>query len=216
MSTGLRARPSADREPIGLVVRPEPTVNTTLRTALLSLSALTLLATACGDDDDGGGASPVVADAWVREPAAGTSRTAAYANITNEGDEAITLVAASTPLTDQVEIHETLVDEEGTMAMQEREDGFVIEAGDTLVMEPGGPHVMLLDVDPADVTGEIEITYEFDGADDVTVQADVEALAAGDEMGDMDSDDTDDMDSDDMDDMESDDMSDMESDTTEG
>jgi hypothetical protein len=67
---------------------------------------------------------------------------------------------------------------------------------------------MLLDVDPADVTGEIEITYEFDGADDVTVQAVVEALAGDGEM--------DDMDSGEMDDMDSGEMDDMESDTTEG
>ncbi len=197
------------------------------RTALLSLSALALVATACGDDDDSASSSPVVADAWIRQPAEGTSATAAYATITNEGDEAITLVGASTPLTDTVELHETMMDDEGTMSMQEKEGGYEIAAGASLVMEPGGAHVMLLDVDPAEVTGEIELTFDFDGADDVTVEAPVEALpTSGDDAMEMDhSEHGDEMDMDeDHDhegedhegemDMESDDE--MESDTTEG
>ena len=172
-------------------------MNTTLRTTLLAVSALALVATACGDDEDNASSGPTIADAWIREPAAGTTATAAYATITNDGDEDITLIGASSPLTDQVELHETLMDDEGMMSMQQKEGGFVIEAGTSLVMEPGGAHVMLLDVDPADVTGEIEITYDFDGADHVTVQAPVEPLPAGDDMaeggdmGDMDHDGTD-------------------------
>lgn len=193
-------------------------MNTTFRTTLLSLSALALVVTACGSDDDGASASPVVADAWIREPAAGTTATAAYATITNDADEAVTLVGASSPLTDQVELHETLMDDDGTMSMQEREDGFVIEAGASLVLEPGGAHVMLLNIDPADVTGEIEITFDFEGADDLTVQAPVEALptgedmADGDDMGDMDHEDTN------SDEMESDEMGsdEMGSETTAG
>ena len=218
--------PPIVREPTGLVGRPEPTVNTTLRTALLACSALALVATACGDDDTAS-ASPVVADTWIREPAAGTTATAAYATITNDGDAAVTLVGASSPLTDAVELHETSVGEDGTMSMQEREDGFVIEAGASLQLEPGGAHVMLLDVDPADVTGEIELTFDFDGAEDVTVLASVEALPTGEDMagGDMGDMDHEDMDSGDMDheDMESGDMDsgdtssdDVDSDTTDG
>jgi copper(I)-binding protein len=200
-----------------------PTVNTRFRTAILAVAALGLVATACGDDD-AATSSPVVSDPWVREPAAGATATAAYAVITNDGDEAITLVGASSPLTDVVEIHETSMADDGTMSMREKEGGFVIEAGDSLVMEPGGAHVMMLDVDPADVTGEIEITYDFDGADPVTVQAPVQPLPTGDDMAEMDHDDSGDMDDTDgdMDDTDGDmddtdgDMDDMGSDTTEG
>lgn len=194
------------------------TVNQRFRTAVLAVAALGLLATACGDDD-GATSTAVISDPWVREPAEGTTATAAYAVITNDGDEAITLVGASSPLTDDVEIHETSMAEDGTMSMQEKEGGFVIEAGGRLVMEPGGAHVMMLGVDPAEVTGEIEITYDFDGADSVTVQAPVQPLPTGDDMAEMDHDDTDDMDemnggADDTD-GDTDDM-DMGSETTDG
>ncbi len=195
------------------------TVNTRSRTAILAVAAIGLVATACGDDDDGATSSPVISDPWVRAPAEGATATAAYAVIANDGDEAITLVGASSPLTDEVEIHETMMADDGTMSMQEKEGGFVIEAGDSLVMEPGGAHVMMLDVDPAEVTGEIEITYDFDGADPVTVQAPVQPLPAGDDMAEMDHDDSgdmDDMDGETDDNGEMDDNGDTGSDTTDG
>jgi copper(I)-binding protein len=195
-------------------------VNLRFRTTALAVAALALVTTACGDDDDGAGSSPVVSDAWVREPAEGATATAAYAVITNDGDEAITLVAASSPLTDQVELHETSMADDGTMSMQEKESGFVIEAGDSLVMEPGGAHVMMLDVDPAEVAGEIEITYDFDGADPVTVQAAVQPLPAGGDMAEMEHDDSGEMDEMDGDTGDSGDtdgeMDDMGSETTDG
>jgi copper(I)-binding protein len=108
----------------------------------------------------------------------------------------VTLVGASTPLTDDVQLHETLTGDDGAMSMQE-EGGFAIEAGASLSLEPGGAHVMLLDVGGVDVTDPVDITFEFDGADPVTVSATVEALGAGtDDMGDIDDmDDTDTVDS---------------------
>ena len=123
-----------------------------------------------------------VADAWVREPAAGQTTSAAYATITNDGDTEVTLVSASVPFDATVEIHETIMGEDGAMQMQERPDGFEIAAGQTFTLEPGGPHVMLLDIDPADITGTVEVTLVFDDGTEVTVPAEVRTL---DDMGDM-------------------------------
>jgi periplasmic copper chaperone A len=137
-----------------------------------------------------------VTDVWVRQPAEGQTASAAYGTITNDGDDDVTLVGGSVPFDATVEIHETLMGDDGAMQMQEREDGFVIAAGESFVLEPGGPHIMLLDIDPADFVGEIDITMIFDDGTELTVSAPVRSLD-GMDMGGMD--DTGDMD-DDMDD----------------
>lgn len=162
-------------------------------------------------NDEMGGAEVTVgaitvADAWVREPAEGQTTSAAYATITNDGDAEVTLVSASVPFDATVEVHETLMDADGTMQMQERPDGFAIAAGESFTLEPGGPHIMMIDIDPADITGTIEVTLVFDDGTEVTIPAEVRTV---DGMGDMD-----DMDED-MEDT-GDDMDDMESDTTDG
>lgn len=180
--------------------------------APLALAGLAITAAACGSDDGssgngdssgggGGDGGVTVTDVWVREPAEGTTATAAYGVISNDTDQTVTLVGASTPVTDEVEIHETLMSDDGAMSMQEREDGFAIDAGDSFTLEPGGAHVMLLDVDAADITDPVEITFDFDGADAVTASASVESVA--DEMDDMDHGGTD------MDDEMDEDMEDM-------
>ncbi len=127
-----------------------------------------------------------VTGAWVRQPAEGQTTSAAYATIENTGDADITLVGGSVPFDATVEIHETLMDAAGTMQMQQREDGFVIAAGETFTLEPGGPHIMMLDIDPADFVDEVQITMIFDDGTEVTVTAPVRPLDAmpGD-MGDM-------------------------------
>ena len=126
-----------------------------------------------------------VTDVWARQPAMGQTTSAAYGSITNNSDTDITLIGASVPFGATVEIHETLMDDDGTMQMQEREDGFVIAAGATFVLEPGGPHIMMLDIDPADIVGEIEVTMIFDDGTEVTVTAPVRELAGMGDMGSM-------------------------------
>jgi len=131
-----------------------------------------------------------VTDAWVRQPAEGQTRSAAYGTITNNGDTDITLVGGSVPFDATVEIHETLMDDEGVMQMQERPDGFVIAAGATFELEPGGPHVMMLDIDPADFVDSVDVTLIFDDGTELTVTAPVRSLDGmdmetdmGDDMG---------------------------------
>ena len=133
-----------------------------------------------------------VTDAWVRQPAEGQTASAAYGTISNDGDTDIVLVGGSVPFDATVEIHETLMDDEGTMQMQEREEGFVIAAGASFQLEPGGPHVMMLDIDPADFVDEVEVTLIFDDGTELTVTAPVRSI----DGMDMDSDMDDDMDSD--------------------
>jgi copper(I)-binding protein len=164
----------------------------TLGPSLLAPLAAVALASglvACGDDDDDSGddaGSVTVEAAWVRQPAEGQTASAGYAVVTNTSDGEITLVGASTDdlSVDAVEIHETLMADDGTMSMQEREAGFTIAPGESLTLEPGGPHVMMLGIDPAALTDDIDLTLEFEGADPVTVTAELREIGA-DEEGEM-------------------------------
>jgi periplasmic copper chaperone A len=123
-----------------------------------------------------------VTDAWVRQPAEGQTTSAAYGTITNNGDADVTLVGASVPFDATVEIHETLMGDDGAMQMQEREDGFVIPAGGSFTLEPGGPHIMMIGVDPADIVDSVEVTMIFDDGTELTVNAPVRELTG---MSDM-------------------------------
>jgi copper(I)-binding protein len=128
-----------------------------------------------------------VTGVWMREPAEGQTRSAAYGTIINDGEADVTLVSASVPFEATVEIHETIMGDDGSMQMQEVPEGFVVPAGGSFTLEPGGPHIMLIDIDPADITGTIDVTMVFDDGTEVTVGAPVRPLVM-DGVDDMESD----------------------------
>lgn len=149
--------------------------------APVALAALAVGAVGCGDDDDAGSGSDsgegvTVTEVWAREPAAGADRTAAYGEVTNQSDGEVTLIEVRSPVGSSVELHETFVDDAGTMSMQEREDGFLLEPGDNLVLEPGGAHIMIFEVTAEELADPFELTFVFDGADEVTAPVEVVAL----------------------------------------
>ena len=151
--------------------------------ALVAVAALSLAA--CGGDDAASepaeteasaGVEMSIADAWSRQPAAGQSVSAAYGILSNPGDVDVTVVSASSPISTRVELHETLVDDDGMMSMVEREQGFVVPARGEFAFEPGGPHVMFLDIDAASYPDEVEVTLEFDRVEPLTFMAEVRAI----------------------------------------
>jgi periplasmic copper chaperone A len=148
---------------------------------LLGVVGAVLALTTCGSDNMSTTSGEVtVEEAWVREPAAGQTTVAVYATVVNGTDHEVTLLEATSPLTDDVSVHETEIAGDGTMSMGERDGGVRIEAGTSFVLEPGGAHVMLDGVDGGDVLAPVEVTFVFDdGSDaglDVTVEAEVRPL----------------------------------------
>jgi copper(I)-binding protein len=106
----------------------------------------------------------------------GSDRPAAgYMTITNPGTEADALVGVSSPIATSVEIHETMADPSGMMAMSPI-DRLDIASGGTVKLEPGGYHLMLMGVTqmPA-VGGTVQLTLTFEKAGQVVVQAEVRA-----------------------------------------
>jgi hypothetical protein len=155
-----RARPGAPR-PRAL-----------LAAGLLALGAA---ATACRP---GGPPAPeiVVEDAWARPTRAapgphGGATSAAYMTIRNRGDAPDRLLAASAgDLAGATELHRSLI-EEGVMRMRPA-DVVEIAPGEAVRLEPGGLHVMLIDVARELRPGDrftLSLTFERTGTVEVEV-----------------------------------------------
>ena len=85
----------------------------------------------------------VVEGAWSRA-SIGTSRPgAAYMTIRNTGDEAVTLTKIHTDIAMMPEIHRTSTNEQGVSSMAPTGE-IEIGPGETVALEPGGLHAMLM------------------------------------------------------------------------
>lgn len=168
-----------------------------------ALFALLFVASGCGSSGE-----VTVSDLWARPPAPGQTNGVLYGTITNDTGDAVTFIGASVGDVARTELHESTMTD-GVMSMQARPDGFVIEAGESLVLEPGGPHVMLREASSDDFpTDDLAATFTFGSGDEVVGVAAVETLTLDADDADHDMSEMDDMDE--MDDMsEMDEMSDM-------
>jgi len=131
-----------------------------------------------------------ISDSWVRssDMSGEGGMTGMFMQISNPGAESITLVSGSSDA-GMVEIHETVMGDDG-MQMQEIDAGIEIAAGSTVILQPGGLHVMLMNLSEGVEAGdEITVDLEFDGHPNVSVTAVAKPSEAGDEEyhSDMDS-----------------------------
>lgn len=119
-----------------------------------------------------------VSDAWAR-PTIGQSRmSAAYLRIANESDTDDALTGVQSPEAEAVELHQTKMTPVGVMQMRKVEGGLAIPAGGTLVLEPGGTHLMLLGVKDALSEGDaLVLTLDFERAGTVEIRVPVKTAA---------------------------------------
>jgi copper(I)-binding protein len=101
-----------------------------------------------------------------------------FLTIENEGPEADRLISASSPAAAEVQIHEMAM-EGDVMKMRQLADGLELPAGQTVVLAPGGFHLMFMGLKQAFVEGEtVAVTLTFEKAGSVEVLLPVEAAAA--------------------------------------
>ncbi|WP_407319446.1 copper chaperone PCu(A)C [Isoptericola halotolerans] len=141
------------------------------------LAAASLALVGCSTSDDGAAASETSAapagdsvtinDAWVK--AADSGMTAAFGELVHNGSADATVVSATTEASSALELHETVENDAGEMVMREVEGGFVIPAGQELDLEPGGNHIMLMDLTDPLQAGE-EVTFTLTFSDDSTYE----------------------------------------------
>lgn len=165
----------APRQPIeGAIVK---SMRTTALVAMLMLAIA-----ACGVD----AASGVEVDgAWARTSPAMASAGVAYMDLTAPEDDELVSAAVDDSIAGAVEVHETVLAEhtgdsvsDDTMAgmgemMMQRVDGIQLPAGETVSLQPGGYHIMLLDLAAPLETGQtfdLTLTFANEGEQVVTVE----------------------------------------------
>ena len=131
------------------------------------VAAITVCLAACG----GSSSDLVVRDVRIGEPSG--PNAAMYLTVENDTDGADVLESASTEVAGSVEIHETIEGDDGTMGMRPLDAPLEVEAGATLVLEPGGLHMMLVDVERLEVGDTVDVTLQWQNAGEIHVEAEV-------------------------------------------
>lgn len=103
-------------------------------------------------------ASVVAEAAYFRLPVPGRDVSSAYLTLRNTSEQALGLTEFSSEQVRAIELHEH-VHKDGVMQMR-RVEQFVLPAGDTLVMQPGGYHLMLFGLSESLAEGD-KITIEL-------------------------------------------------------
>lgn len=147
-----------------------------MRSFGIATLALALLATAppvLADGED-----VVVEDAWSRA-SIGTSRPGvAYMTLRNTGAEPVVVTGLRTDLAMMPMIHATTTDAQGVTRMSHIEE-VEIAAGEAVALEPGGLHVMLMDLQQPMVEGEsYALSVIFADGTEATVEVPILGIAA--------------------------------------
>lgn len=116
-----------------------------------------------------------VTDAWARPAMSMSGAGAAYLTITNGTAQDDALIAVKTSAASNPELHETTAMGSGMTGMQPV--GKVpVPAGQTVKLEPGGYHIMLINLTSELKAGAtIQLTLTFEKAGDISVTAEVRA-----------------------------------------
>ncbi len=139
-------------------------MNPILRPLVLTLSGVFLMS--CGGSGRSDSPSIKVEGGWARamplmeEEGGGSTNSAVYFLLRNEGGETDRLTGGETDAAAAVQIHQSRIVND-VMRMQ-RVDGLDIPAGDAVELRPGGLHIMLSGLTRSLVEGEeIDLTLHF-------------------------------------------------------
>jgi len=125
----------------------------------------------------------VISTPWSRATQPGAAVAAGYVAITNKGTTAERLISFKTDLAGQPEVHE-MSNEGGVMKMRPLPKGLVIPAGATVKLEPGGYHLMLMQLKQPLAAGQrYKATLVFEKAGPVEVEFEVRAMGDGPKKG---------------------------------
>ncbi|NNC92052.1 MAG: copper chaperone PCu(A)C [Acidimicrobiia bacterium] len=124
------------------------------------LLVLLLIAAGCSDGDPEG---LRLDDPWARPSPSVATTAAFFVTIENSSDVGETLVRATTDACRVTELHMSSMTD-GVMRMQQMADGIEIPALTTVVLQPGGLHIMCIDK-IADFAPDEELTVDLEFRD---------------------------------------------------
>jgi copper(I)-binding protein len=118
-----------------------------------------------------------IESSWARATPPGGKAGGAFVTLRNTGDAPDRLVSAMSGIAERVELH-THIKDGDVMRMREVEGGIPLPPGETVMLQPGGLHIMLLGLSQglkADSRFPLTLTFEKAGS----VQIDVPVQAMG-------------------------------------
>lgn len=111
---------------------------------------------------------------WVKANTTG-GMTSAFATLVNDTEAPVVLTGTTTEdVAGSVELHETVLNPDtGATAMQVMAEPITIDPGESYMLEPGGDHIMLMDLQCGLYPGDkLDITLQFqDGAEQTLTAA---------------------------------------------
>lgn len=117
--------------------------------------------------------------AWLRAVPPVSSSMAGYLSLTNNTDAAITLIGGHAEFAHHTMVHDMQPQEDGTRRMVHAGE-LVIQAGETLVLAPGGLHMMLMGLSEVPERGTSPtVCLTFAENDEVCIEMPVQDSAEG-------------------------------------
>ena len=115
---------------------------------------------------------------WTRATLPNAPVAGGYMTLTNGGSTPDRLVGGSSPVAKAVEVHEMSM-QDGIMKMRQLPDGLEIPAGQSVKLEPGSYHLMLIGPKERLTKGmRVPLTLKFEKAGTVDVELAVDSVAA--------------------------------------
>jgi periplasmic copper chaperone A len=141
--------------------------------ALLGLLFLTASAAAHEYSSHG----VTVAHPWARATPGGATVGGAFFEMKAARGHSDRLIGAHSALARSAEVHKDSV--EGGIAKMRRLDGIALREGTSVVLKPGGYHVMLMDLAAPLKEGDLlKLTLVFEKAGEIEVEATIEPVGA--------------------------------------
>ncbi len=123
----------------------------------------------------------VISDSYARSASPHAKTGAAFMQIENTGPEADRLIDARSDAAKRVELHTHIITD-GVAQMVHVEEGFALEPGQTVSLQRGGKHVMLMGLNGPFVHGEtVTITLVFEQAGEITIEVPIDLERTPDE-----------------------------------
>jgi hypothetical protein len=145
--------------------------------ALFAFSSLQFLANQVHAADYKVG-SIQIGQPWARATPKGASSGAAYMTVSNTGSAAQRLSCVSSDAAAQCQIHEMTMDG-GVMKMRPVQGGLEVKPGETVMLKPGGFHIMLVGLkEPLQAGKSLDATFKVEGGDTVQVEFPIAAIGA--------------------------------------
>jgi len=114
---------------------------------------------------------------WSRATPPGAKVGVGYLEIRNNGAQPDRLLSASTSVAKRVEMH--ITEQAGEVAKMRQLRAFEVPGRERLALEPGGAHLMLVDlVQPLKKGERFSMTLRFERAGELEVQFEVQEMGA--------------------------------------